>query len=560
MAAILAAMATLRARIAESLGALKGAFSNPHLRRVQLGFVGSSLGLYANSIAVAVYAFHHGGATTVGVFMFVRLAVAGSTAPFAASLADRYHQERVMLASDLLRVASVAGCAVVVAVHAPAFALYVLATLTSVCGSAFRPAEASLLPTLARSPEELTAANVSSSTIESVGSFAGPAVGALLLALSGPAVVFAVVAVGFAWSASFIARVRPDRAGISPDGDEADVVKEFGGLAGGLRAIRAEPRLRLLIGLYGAQCLVAGALGVLVVVTAIDVLGLGNAGVGLLEAASGIGSIVGAAVALALVGRRRLAGDFGVGIVLWGAPLVVLGLLPRTWLALLALGLVGLGNTLVDISAMTLLQRTAPAEARGRVFGVLQSVIVGSLALGSVAAPLLIHLLGARGALMATGALLPVLAALRGRQLVAIDDGAHIPEVQVAALRTVPFLAVLPLQRLEALAGAAVRVELQPGATLFERGDAGDRFYVLDEGALEIALPEGTKREEAPAYVGEIALLRDVPRTATVRSSGAARLWAVDRGAFLEAVTGHARSNASADAVVISRVGLASTI
>jgi CRP-like cAMP-binding protein len=161
---------------------------------------------------------------------------------------------------------------------------------------------------------------------------------------------------------------------------------------------------------------------------------------------------------------------------------------------------------------------------------------------------------------MATGALLPVLAALRGRQLVAIDDGAHIPEVQVAALRTVPFLAVLPLQRLEALAGAAVRVELQPGATLFERGDAGDRFYVLDEGALEIALPEGTKREEAPAYVGEIALLRDVPRTATVRSSGAARLWAVDRGAFLEAVTGHARSNASADAVVISRVGLASTI
>jgi MFS family permease len=560
MAAILAAVATLRGRIAESLGALKGAFSNPHVRRVQLAYVGSAVGLYANSIAVAVYAFHHGGATAVGVFMFVRLAVAASTAPFAASLADRYRQERVMLASDLLRVVSVAGCAAVIAVHAPALALYVLATLTSVLGAAFRPAEASLLPTLARSPEELTAANVSSSTIDSVGSFVGPAVGALLLALSGPAVVFAVVAVGFAWSASFVARVHPDRAVAAPAGHEEDVAEEFGGLAGGVRAIRAEPRLRLLIGLYGAQCLVAGALGVLVVVTALDLLDLGNAGVGLLEAASGIGSIVGAAVALALVGRKRLAGDFGVGIVLWGAPLVVLGLLPHMWLALLALGLVGLGNTLVDISAMTLLQRTAPAEAAGRVFGVLESVIVLSLAIGSLAAPLLVHLLGARGALMATGALLPVLAALRRTQLVAIDDGAHIPEEQLAALRTVPFLAVLPLQRLEALAGAAVRVELQPGATLFDRGDAGDRFYVLDEGTLEIALPEGTKKEQAPAYVGEIALLRDVPRTATVRASGAARLWAVERAAFLEAVTGHARSNASADAVVVSRAGVASTI
>lgn len=554
-------MATLRGRIAESLGALRGAFSNPHIRRVQLAYVGSSVGLYANSIAVAVYAFHHGGATAVGVFMFVRLAVAASTAPFAASLADRYRQERVMLGSDLLRVASVAGCAVVVATHAPSIALYVLATLSSVFGAAFRPAEASLLPTLARSPEELTAANVSSSTIDSVGSFAGPAAGALLLALSGPAVVFAVVAAGFAWSASFVARVRPERdapAVVHDVGEEP--AEEFGGLAGGLRAIRAEPRLRLLIGLYGAQCLVAGALGVLVVVTAIDVLGLGNAGVGLLEAASGIGSIVGAAVALALVGRKRLAGDFGAGIVLWGAPLVLLGLLPHTWIALLALGLVGLGNTLVDISAMTLLQRTAPTEAAGRVFGVLESVIVGSLALGSLAAPLLIHAIGARGALIATGSLLPVLAALRRRQLVTIDDGARIPEEQLAALRRVPFLAVLPLQRLEALAGGAVRVELEPGMTLFERGDPGDRFYVLDEGALEILLPEGPKVEQAPGYVGEIALLRDLPRTATVSAVGAARLWALDRTAFLEAVTGHARSNASADAVVVSRIGIASSI
>jgi MFS family permease len=554
-------MGTLRSRIAESLGALKGAFSNPGLRRVQLAYAGSAVGLYANAIAVAVYAYHHGGATAIGIFMFVRLAIAAALAPFVASLADRFPQERVMLGSDLLRVASAAGCAVAVAAHSSALVLYVFATLTSVFGAAFRPAEASLLPTLARTPEELTAANVSSSTFDSIGSFAGPAAGALLLALSGPTVVFAAVALTFAWSASFVARVRPDRAaGAGPDEEAEDTVEEFAGLAGGVRAIRAEPRLRLLIGLYGAQCVVAGALSVLVVVTAIGVLDLGNAGVGLLEASSGIGSIVGAAVALALVGRRRLAGDFGVGIVLWGAPLVAIGLLPRTWLALVALALVGIGNTLVDISAMTLLQRTAPAEVAGRVFGVLEAVIVGSLALGSLAAPLLVNVLGARGALIATGAFLPALAALRRRQLVAIDDGAHIPEEQVAALRRVPFLAVLPLQRLESLAGGAARVELASGATLFEQGDVGDRFYVLDSGVLAVELPEGTKEERAPSYVGEIALLRNVPRTATVRAVEAARLWAIDRADFLEAVTGHARSNASADAIVATRAGIASTV
>ena len=261
-----------------------------------------------------------------------------------------------------------------------------LAVCTSIIGTVFRPAESALLPTLARTPEELTAANVSSSTFDSVGSFVGPAIAALLLSVTHAP----------PWCSGSLRRRSPGaphvsgacmlRSGASGSSHES----EHEGSAAACGRSAAEPRLRLLIGLYGAQCLVAGALGVLVIVIALDLLDLGNAGVGLLEAASGIGSIVGAGVALALVGRGRLAGDFALGIVLWGAPLVLIGAVPVTLVAVLALGVVGVGNTLVDISAMTLLQRTAPPAVAARVFGVLESVIVGGLALGALVAPALV--------------------------------------------------------------------------------------------------------------------------------------------------------------------------
>jgi len=542
-------------RASESLQAVRAVFANPALRRVELAFAGSAIGMYASTIAVAVYAFRHGGTTAVGLFLFVRLGLAAAAAPFAASLSDRHPRQRVMLVSDLSRVVTVSGTAVAAAVGVTPL-VFVLATLSSILASAFKPAEASLLPALARSPEELTAANVCSSTFDSIGSFAGPALGALLLAFEGPAVVFGLVAATLAWSASFVARVHPPEAAPSaePTPAGAGERERFAGLAGGLQALREEPRLRLLFGFYGAQALVAGAYGVLVIVIAIELVGLGNPGVGYLEAASGVGSIVGAGLMLLLVARRRLASDLRLGVFLWGAPLVLIGLYPHAWLAVAAVGVVGLGNTVVDVSAVTLIQRTAPEEVAGRVFGLLQSVVVGALALGAVLAPLLVHVAGRRAAVVATGALLPVVAALASRALTTIDRGARVPVEQLEALRSVPFLALLPLREQEALAAALARVELPAGATLFERGDEGDRFYVLTGGSVAIELPVGTKVEHAPGYVGEIALLHDIPRTATVLARTDATLWALERDDFLGAVTGHVRSSSAADAVVSSRV------
>jgi MFS family permease len=538
-------------RVGESVGALREVYRNPGLRWVQLAYAGAAVGTYAYAVALGVYAYRQGGATAVGVVMAVRLGVAATVAPFAASAADTFRRERVMLFSDLARAVAVGLAALAVAVDAAPVLVYALAVCMAVVATVFRPAESALLPELARTPEELTAANVSSSTFDSVGSFVGPALAALLLSVSSTSVVFGLVAATFAWSASCVWRVHAPRQ--APASAESD----HGGFAAGLRAIRAEPRLRLLIGLYGAQCLVAGALGVLVIVIALDLLDIGNAGVGLLEAASGVGSIVGAAVALALVGRGRLAGDFALGIVLWGAPLVLIGAVPVTAVAVLALGIVGVGNTLVDISAMTLLQRTAPAAVAARVFGVLESVIVGGLALGALVAPALVAWLGARGALLVVGALLPVLAALRWRSLARIDEGARVPAERLDAVESIPFLAILPAQRRELLGSQLVPVELPAGATLFDRGDRGDRFFVLVEGTLEIELPDELKVEAAPASVGEIALLRDVPRTATVRARTDAQLFSLDRETFLDAVLGHARSRTSAEAVAVARVGTA---
>ncbi|HZP74337.1 MAG TPA: MFS transporter [Gaiellaceae bacterium] len=547
-------MPGIRARLAESAAALRGVFANPGLRRVELAFAGAAIGKYAFSLSVAIYAFHHGGATAVGVVAAIRYAVSGVIAPFAATLSDRYPRRRVMLASDLGRLCCVAAIAAIVADGGPRLAVYVLAVAGSVFGTVFRPAEASLLPVLAVSPEELTAANVASSTFDSVGIFAGPALAAFLFALGGATSGFALVAVTFLWSSLNVLRIP---ATPEPRVDDALPEEGFGALVGGFRAIAGEPRLRLLIGLYSAQCLAAGALTVLVVATAIDRLGLGNAGVGLLQAACGVGAVVGAGVTLSLVGRKRLAGDFALGLVAWGLPLVAVGLVVNTAVTAIALGVLGIGNTMVDITAITLIQRTAVTEVAGRVFGVLEGALVASLALGALAAPALISAAGLRTTLIVAGSFLPVLAVLSWRQLGRIDAGAHVPEAQVAALRTVPFLAVLPLQTIEYLAERVADVSLRAGEELFRRGDHGDRFYVLREGVLAVELDAGDKRLEAPAYVGEIALLHDVPRTATVRVVEDAQLTALERQDFLAAVTGQARARARADDVVGARLGAA---
>ena len=541
-------------RLHESLRAFGAVFENRSLRRIQLAWAGSMIGAWSYGIAVAVFAYTEDGAYAVGAVALVRTVAAGAAAPLTGVLGDRYPRVRVMVLSDLVRAAVMLVMAVVVFADGPALVVYALSVVATLASTAFRPAQAALLPTIARSPDELTASNVTSSTIESVGIFVGPALGGLLLAATNVGVVFVTTAVLFVWSAVLLVGIREGARGETVSEEEpAGILHES---LAGFRTLAVERDVRLLVGLFAAQTFVDGALSVLIVVLALETLDLGASGVGFLNSASGVGGVVGALLAAVLLARGRLATDFGLGIVLWGLPLMVVGLWTSEVTALVLLAVVGVGNTIVDVAGDTLMQRAIPDEVLARVFGVLESLTFVTVGLGSIAAPLLVTVVGARGALIATGALLPVLALLSWRRLAAIDRNAAAPARELELLRSLPMFAPLPPPTLEYLASRLVARRVPAGEVVFRRGDVGDDFYVIGEGRVEVAVDGSRPVELGPGEAfGEIALLRQVPRTATVSAKTDVELYALERQPFIAAVAAHADSARAAEAVVAARLG-----
>jgi MFS family permease len=542
----------LKEHLRESWRALQGVFHNRGLRQLQLAWAGSIIGTWAYAVALVVFAYSHGGASAVGLIALIRWLPAAVVSPFAAILGDRYPRVPVMLASDLLRAVGLATMSVCVLMDGPVGVVYALAGTVAVINTAFQPAEAALVPSLAKTPEELTAANVSSSTIESLGFCVGPALGGVLLAVSSVWVVFAFTAALFLWSAVMLVPLL--RTTEPPLSRERPHLAEEA--TAGFRAIAQDPRLRLVVGLFSAQTLVNGAFGVLIAVSALQLLDLGPGGVGYLNAAVGVGGIIGGLVSLGLVGHRRLATTFGIAVAGTGGPLLLLGGIPTTVAALISFGLIGFANIICDVSGFTILQRGTPSEVLARVFGVLHSLFYATIALGAVLAPPLIHWLGVRWALVIVGLLLPILAVLSRASLVRLDVEPGDPR-RLALLEAIPIFSPLSPPVLEQLAARLTPIHASAGDELIRAGDHGDRFYVVDKGEVEILVDGGPPRREGEgAYFGEIALLRDVPRTATVRAATDADLFALDRDDFLPAVTGHAASTQAADAVIGSRLGV----
>jgi MFS family permease len=538
-------------RVRGSLRALRAVFASRALRRLQLAWIGSILGGWAYVVALGVYAYDEGGAAAVGLVGLIRLVPAALLAPFVSSLVDRNRRASVMILSDLARFALMLAAAATIATDGPAPVVYALVTVAAVAGTLFRPAKSALLPALVASPSELTAANVASSTLESVGMFLGPALGGVLLAVSSPSVVFAVNGLTFLWSAALVVGLRryepPRIRPAHPAGDTA--ARESAAFLAGIVTIVREPELRTLVGLYGAQTLVAGAVNVLVVVTAFEILDLGSGGVGLLYAAVGVGGLVGGFVALVLATHGRLARDFAIGLALFGLPLALIGGVPVGVVAVVALAIVGIGNSIVDVNALTIMQRAVPDAVLGRALGALDGLMLGTLGLGSILAPVLVDVTSPEAALVLTGVLLPVLALVTRPRLRAIDRTAVAPEA-TELLRGVPLLAPLPEPVLERLARASAPASFPAGATIVREGERGDRFYVVSGGTVEIL---GRHFGPGEAF-GEIALLRDVPRTATATAATDVALVTLEREPFVAAVTGHASSTEAADSLIAARL------
>lgn len=296
--------------------------ANPDLRRLQLAWLGANVGHGAYFVGVSLYAFEHGGAAAVGLAAVVRMLPSALATPFAAALADRHSRRLTMLVSDLLRAAMLVAAAIAASAGGPLSLLIVLTTLAGLAYTPFEPAKAALTPGLARTPEELAAANVASSGIESVTLFVGPAAASAAVALGGAAEALWLAAAMQLWSAWFVARLAADAAPAksapAPTASAAAGAEETDGVGAGLRAAREDPRIALVLGLLGAQTFAFGAFSVLVIVLAVDVLGTGDAGVGYLNAALGVGALLGAIATLGLVGSRFLGRGLGLGVALWG--------------------------------------------------------------------------------------------------------------------------------------------------------------------------------------------------------------------------------------------------
>jgi MFS family permease len=547
-------MQALRRQLLDSLKAFKGIYRNRSLRRLQLAWIGSSIGTWGWVIALMVYAYRQGGPGAVGLVGLIRWFPAAVAAPFGGMLGDRFPRLRVMVLSDLVRAGALAAAAAAVGLGGPAIAVYLLAVLVMLVSQAFQPAEAALLPTLAETPEELAAANVASTTIEAAGYFVGPAVAGILLAVSNVETVFAVTAVAFLWSAVMVALIRL-RAPEPPRGAARGNWKHEA--LAGFRTIWRDSRLRLIVGLFAAQTLVYGAFTVLTAVAAIQLLNLGSPGIGYLNAALGVGGLVGGVVAVTLVGARRLAFTFGLALILWGAPILLIGVWAKAVPAFVLIAIAGLGLTIVDVAGFTLLQRAVPEDVLARVFGVLHSAFYLTGGIGAIVAPPLINWLGIRGALIATGAVLPTVTIPTFGLLARIDRTLRVPTAELAQLRVIPMFAPLPAPTLEALALSMTRREVPAGETIFRQGDHGDGFYIVDSGEIEIEIDGREANVLGPGdHFGEIALLRDIPRTATARARKETQLYTLDRDAFLGAVTGHAGSSEAAETVVAARLGL----
>ncbi|HSC90609.1 MAG TPA: cyclic nucleotide-binding domain-containing protein [Gaiellaceae bacterium] len=524
---------------------LRSVFGNPDLRRVELAFAGFNAAEWAVWIAMLVYAYGRGGAAEAGIVALVQLAPAAAFGPFAAVMADRRRPAAVLAAGYAAQALAMALTAAVLLGDGPSPLAYAFAAAAATAVTVTRPTQSALVPALARAPDELTAANVVSGWIESVSMLVAPALAGVLLAVASPGAVFAVMAVVALASVLLVLPVEGPAA-LAPDSSPSprDAIAGF-------RQVARDRQARTLVGILGAQYVAIGALDVLFVVLAVDALSLGAAWAGYLNAAFGAGGVLGIAVTVTLVGRPRLSPPLLLGVVVWSAAFAALALRLTTATALLLLAAAGAGRSLLDVAGRTLLQRTCSTAVLSRVFGVLEGISMAGLAAGALLVPVLVGVFDARGALLALALLVPAALLPAGRRLLELDSHADVPAVEIGLLRSLPLFAPLGAPELESLARRLVPVDATPGTTVVTEGTVGDRFYVVGDGELAVSTGAVLRRSDC---FGEIALLRDVPRTATVTAGTDARLYALSKDDFLEAVTTHPRAADAADRLVRERL------
>jgi len=531
---------------------VRQAMRNRSIRRAELAWLIGIAAQWAYLVAILVYTYDIGGVVAAGLASTLRMLPAAFLAPIVTGVADRLPPGRVLLGVHAGRAAAVGLAAVVVITGLPPALVFVAIVLEGVIACLHRPTTLALMPALARSPQELVATNAVTSTGEALGTLVGPALGGVLLAIGGPGLAIASTGVAFGLAALAVMAIDAQRPVATAGAARVGRLEQ---MLAGFAALRTYPAAGALVALFSVQTFVRGILTVLLVAVSVELLLLGEAGVGYLNSAIGAGGLIGAFLTLALVARRRLALPYSVSLAMWGLPIVGIGLLPEPAIAFALLAVLGLANATLDVSGLSLVQRSVPNAVRARVFGAFEGIVTLTFGLGSLVAPLLVELLDVRGALVLAGSLLPVLALVSAGIVRRADDSAVVPHDRLELLRSVPMFEPLPMTMLELIAGGLVEERHAAGVDVIRQGDPGDCWYLVVEGQVAVARDDRLVAELGRGDgFGEIALLSERPRTATVRATQPLYVYRLPRSVFLEAITGNPNAVIAGEELAASRL------
>jgi len=567
-------MTTLRrlsAHLALTGRVIRSIVRSPALRRVELAFLLFNIVEFGTWIVVLLYAYSATGPASVGVVAFIQLVPAALLAPFLAGLADRFPRDRVLLAGYLVMASTAAATGLAMWSGASPLVVYVAAATLAMSFPVTRPTQGALLPLLARTPEELSAANGLSGTVEGLGLMLGPLIAAALLVVTTPAAIFLAATVGSLLAAALVVRLpwpgtspRPIDARAAPTPGASDIADATGAsdatgtasLLDGLRTVAREPNTRLVVAILGLRMVVVGAMDVLFVLLALELFDAGDSAAGVLNAALGLGTVLGGLVTFLLVGRQRLAPALAASVLACGLALVIVGTLVPAWLAAPIIVIVGIGAASCDVIGRTILQRVSPDHVLGRVLGALEGIGLAGLAMGAILVSLLAGTVGIRMTVVLVGLLLPAAVAFAWAGLARIDREALVPVRALELLRGVILFAPLPPPQQECVARGARWITAEPGTAIIREGEVGDAYYVLETGRMTVSRDGSVLRESGDRAegFGEIALLHDVRRTATVTATEPSVLLMLGRDLFLEAVTGHEPARLAAERLAATRL------
>ena len=534
------------------MGTVRDALRLPDIRRIEFGYGISVTGELAGTVSLVVYAFSTGGATLAAVYAASRTLAGLGVMLVLTGLTSRFRRDLLLRQITGLRAVLLAAAALTAVLHEPPGAVIALGAASSSLSWTYRPLQAASLPWLVRTPAELTASNAAAAVMENSGALAGPLVAGALLAIASPAAAMALAAGTLGAAAASLHRLAVPEAPEAGGRSAAQAIRDITGGIG--EFVRLAPPAGVAILIF-AQTFVRGALVVLIAVLAVHSLALGGSAVGWLNAAFGAGGLLGGALAAAVVRVTRLGRSFIAGLMLWGLPLAVVALVPGAAIAYLALIIAGIGNAVQDTGCYTLVTRLAGPRAAGRVLAAFELIVLAGLSAGSILTPPLLTAFGVRGTLALLGGGLAGLALAHAIRFIRLDRAMPAPGPEVGRLRNLTMFAPLSLAVIELLATELEPHHFAPGAVVIREGQVGDQFHLITEGSAAVSV-RGAPRPSLQRgdCFGEIALLRDTPRTATITAERALHTLTLGRQEFLTAISGNSTSRAAADTLAAQRL------